>query len=99
PLSQQASPVGIGQLHSAKALAVYTWDAVVSREALVHERVVGVQQLECAPVLPHDGGEEQLRLLAERLSRVVVEIGEHQQIGIDLRLQVAQLEPLPGEIA
>ena len=98
PLSQKASPVGIGQLHLAKALAVNTPDAVVLGEPLVDERVVGAQQLEGASVPPHDVAEEQLCLQAERLSGVVVEIGEHQQIGRDLRLEVAELEPLPGEI-
>ncbi len=97
-MPEQAAPVRIGQLHLAEARAVDARDAVVLGQPLVHERVVGAQQLERAAVLAHDVAEEQLGLAAERLPDVVVEIREQQQVGRDLRLQVAQLQPLTGEI-
>src|SRR5688572_5944359 len=88
----------IGQLHLTEPRAVDTWDAVVPGQAFVDERVVGAQQLHRAAVLSQDVAEEQLRLAAERLADVVVEVGEHQQVGRDLRLEIAQLQPLPDEV-
>ena len=56
-----------GQRHAAEVAAVDVRDAVVPRQPLVDERVVGVQQVEDAAVLAHDALEEQLGLRAERL--------------------------------
>ena len=49
-------------------------NAVVPGQALVQERVVGVEQIDDAAILAHDALEEQLRLLLERLAQVVVEV-------------------------
>ena len=42
--------------------------------------------------------EQQLRLAAEGLPQVVVEVGEQQEVGLDARLEVAQLQPLTHEV-
>ena len=75
PRSLSASSVD-----AAEAAAVDVRDAVVLREPLVEERVVRLQQVEHAAVLAQDALEEQLRLLAERLPQVVVEVGEQPQV-------------------
>ena len=67
------------------------------RKALVQERVVRAQQVERAPVLAHHTVDQQLRFLPERLPEVVVEIREDPHVGRD-RIQVAQVEPLLGEV-
>ena len=65
---------------AAEAAAVDVRNAVVLREPLVEERVVGLQQVEHAAVLAQDALEEQLRLLPERLPQVVVEVREQPQV-------------------
>src|SRR5262249_56594723 len=75
---------------------VYTLDAVMPREPFIHERVIGIQQIQHASVLTNDAGKQQFRFAAERLSDVVVEVWEHQKIRCDL-VQIAQLQPLSGE--
>src|SRR6185503_21275577 len=84
--------------HLTEPRAVHTRNAVVPGQPFVDERVVGAQQLHRVAVLSQDVAEEQLRLAAERLAGVVVEVGEHQQVGRDLRLEIAQLQPLPDEV-
>ena len=98
-MAEQAEPVRIGELHLAEARAVDAGDAVVPRQPLVDERVVGAQQLQRAAVLAQDVREEQLGFAAEGLADVVVEVREHQDVGLDLRFEVAQLQPLAGEVA
>ncbi len=61
---------------AAEPAAVDVGNAVVLREALVHERVVRPQQVEHAAIFAHDALEEQLRFLAERLTQIVVEVRE-----------------------
>ena len=97
-LPQQPAAIGIGELHAAELRAVNALDAVMPGEPLVDEGVVRVQELKSAAVFAQNVAEEHLGLGAESLADVVVEIGEHQQIRNDLRLQVAELQPLPGEI-
>jgi hypothetical protein len=63
----------------------------------VDERIVRVHQIHHAAVLAHDAVEEQLRFLFHRLPEVVVEIRERGEIGVGV-LQVAQMQPLLGEI-
>ena len=53
-------------------------NAVVQRQPLVDERVVGGQQVEHAAVLAQDAVDEQLDLAAERLAQAVVEIRERR---------------------
>ena len=70
-------------------------NAVVPREPLVDERVVGAQQVEHVAVLAHDAVEEQLGFPAKRLPQVVVEIGKALRRA---RTHVAEIQPLPREI-
>ena len=72
-------------------------DAVVPRQPLVDERVVGVEQLQHAAVLGDDRGEQQLGLAPEGPPQVVVEVAEAPRLGNDV-LQVAQVEPLAREV-
>src|SRR5262249_42329335 len=51
-----------------------------------------------ATIIAQDVAEQHFRLAAEALADVVVEVREHQQVGRDLRLEVAELEPLAGEV-
>ena len=67
------------------------------RQPLVEERVVGIQQFHHAAILAHDVLEEQLGLALEALAQALVELGEDVRIGLLLR-EIAQVEPLPGEI-
>ena len=69
----------------------------MARQPLVHEGVVGRQQVEHAAVLAHDALEQQLGLAAERLAQVVVEVREIVLIG-DRGAQVPELQPLAGEV-
>ena len=66
----------------------------MTREPLVDEREVGVEQVDDAAVLLHDRAEEQLRLALERLAQIAVPVGRIRP-GI---LQVAEQQPLAGEV-
>ena len=80
-----------------EAAAVHVRDPVVFGEPLVHERVVGAEQIERAPVLLHDALDEQLGFAPECLTQVVVEVGERP--GVRTRgSQVPQIEPLAREV-
>src|SRR5262245_23930152 len=68
------------------------------REPLVEKRVVGTQQIAHASVLAQNAVDEELGLLAKRLTEVVVEVGIQANVRVD-RCEVAQPEPLPGEVA
>ena len=59
----------------------------MTREPLVHEREVGVEQVEEASILADDGAEEHLRFTPERLAQVVVEV---LRLGLHVR-QIAQV--------
>ena len=99
PLAEQAAPHAVvAELDAAEVAAVDVRDAVVLGQALVQERVVRLQQVEHAAVLAQDALEQQLRLLAEGLPQVVVEVGEQAQVRGD-RIQVAQVQPLAREVA
>src|SRR5262249_12605773 len=73
-LAEQSETIRIRQLHLAETLAVDAGNTVVLREALVEERVVGVQQLEHAVVLAQDVAEEHFRFAPEGTGGVVVEL-------------------------
>ncbi len=63
----------------------------------VHEREIGGQQFDHAPVLTQHGIQEQIGFLAECLPQAIVEIGEQQFVRL-LRFDVAQIEPLLREV-
>ena len=65
-----------GTVTRRKSAAVDVRNAVVLRQTLVHERVVGVEQIQHAAVLAQDAFEQHLRFALEGLAQVVVEIRE-----------------------
>ena len=67
------------------------------RQPLVDEGVVGVEQIEHRTVFPQDALEQQFRFALECLTQVVVEIGEEPVVRSGV-LQVAEIEPLAGEV-
>ena len=98
-LPQQAAALAVPvQRDAPEVAAVHVRNAVVLREPLVQERVVGLEQVEHAAVFAQDALEKQLGFAAERLAQVVVEIGKQPQVGRD-RFEVAQVQPLLGEVA
>ena len=96
-LTQQPAPGFVGDRHSPELAPVDVGDAVVPRQPLVDERVVGVQEIHDAAVFAHDAVEEERRLFLHRLPKVVVEIGEGFQIRNGV-LEIAQVQPLLGEV-
>ena len=64
-----------------KSVAVDVRDAVVLRQPLVDERVVGGQQLEHAAILANDALEEELRLAPHRPRRFSSKSGNSARIG------------------
>ena len=66
-------------------------------QPFVDERVVRAQQIEHAPIFAEDAVDEEFGFLAERLTKIVIEVRIIAHIGAD-RLQVAQPEPLSGEV-
>ena len=80
------------QRHAAELRTVDVGNAVVLRQPLVDERVVGGQQVEDAAILLDDAGEEQLDLALERAAQVVVEVGEE----VDDRLGWSSAQRTPS---
>ena len=72
-------------------------NAVVRRQPLVEERIVGRQQLHDAAVVAHLAADEQPRLLLHRVAQVLVEFRIQLGVGDDAG-ELAQLEPAAGEI-
>src|SRR5690606_40867768 len=89
--------VRVDKRDAPKLIALHVADAVVKREALVDERVIGAQQLEHAAILEKNARDEELELLLEALAEVVIEFRKHDRIGIDLR-DAAHVEPLEREV-
>ena len=97
-LAQQAAASGVFvEIDASEAAAVHVRDAVVLREPFVHVGVVRVQQIERAAILAQDALEEQLRLLLERLTEVVVEVGEEAHVRRD-RFEIPEMQPLRREV-
>ncbi len=86
------------QDHAAEAETLDVGNAVVPCEPLVEERIVGTQQIERAAILANHALDEHLGLDAKRLPQGIVEVGK-RLLHRDRRRQVAQEEPLPGEVA
>ena len=97
PWPKQSAPLFLLHAHATEVTAVHVRNPVVAREPLVHEGVVGIQQVEDAAVLAHDALEEELRLGAEAVSKLVVEVREVARIR-DVALQVPQHQPLAREV-
>ena len=69
----------------------------MAREPLVEERVLRVEKLQDAAVLPHDALEEPLGLLAHRHAQVLIEVGKLLDVRLDV-LERAELQPLSAEL-
>ncbi len=96
-MSEQAAARLVGQRHLAEMIAVDIGDAVVLREPLVDERVVGGQEVEQRPILPEHVFDEQPGLGMESLPQILVEVGKD----IDVRcgdVQFAECQPLRSEV-
>ncbi len=87
----------VRQHDAAELAAVDARDAVMAREPFVDESVVGGQQIEDVAILANHAFEKQFGFAGERLTQVVVEIREVVRVRQE-RLQVANLQPLPGEV-
>ena len=72
-------------------------DAVMTRQRLVDEGVVGVEQLQHAAIVPQDVREVLLRLLRASSPQLVVEAGEEVLVRCHPP-QLAELQPLAGEV-
>ena len=84
--------------HAPEVAALDVRDAVVPREPLVDERVVGAQQVERAAVLAHDARRRRARSrAASACAQRVVEVRE-TALHRHRRLEVAQIQPLAGEV-
>ena len=98
PLRQQSAALAsIGQRHAPEPASVDAGNAVVARELLVDEGVVGVQKLEHAPIVAKRAADEELGFTLEGIHQreVVVRI----PLGIDDHFgDAAQVQPLRGEI-
>ena len=85
------------EAHTLKLLAGHALDAVVRREPLVDEGVIRREELEQAPVLAQHVFKKQLRLALHRCPQLRVE--RRKQLLVRLHdVEVAELEPLPGEV-
>ena len=80
--------------YAPKTAAADVRDAVVSRETLVDERVVGIEQVDDAAILVQDGREQKSRLLRKRLAQILVEVLRDRAN----RLELPQHEPLRSEV-
>ena len=66
-------------------------------EPFVHERVIGVEQIQHRSVLAQDAFEQHFRLAHERLAQVVVEVRKLPRVRIGA-LEISQEQPLACEI-
>ena len=97
-MPQQASTLALGrERHAAEAAAVDIGNPVVPGQPLVEKGVVRPDQIEHAAILAHHAVEEELGLLPERLTQVVIEVREETRVRTD-RLEIAQPQPLSGEV-
>ena len=95
-LGQHTAPRRAGEVDLPELLPLHPGDPVMAGQPLVEERVLAIQEIEDAAVLPDHALQEQLGLPAHGEAQVVLERGETFPVGRD-RLQGAELEPLPAE--
>ena len=97
-LAQQAAATQLRvEVHPAHRRAVHARYAVVLGQPLVDERIVGVEEGQDAAVLAEHRHDEHVGLVQHRLAEPLVEIPEHKAVRM-LLLEVANIEPLSGEI-
>ena len=85
PLPSRPRRFGSSSVHAAELRPVHAAHAVVAREPLVDERVVGRQQLVHAVVLEQHAREEQLDLGREIVAQRVAELGEQALVRVARR--------------
>ena len=95
-LAEEPATRVVGIRHASELIARHALKTIMTRQALVDERVVGSIEIEDAAILAHEAVEEQFRLAAHRGGEVVVEIRIEVRIGMNL-LDVLQSQPLRGE--
>ncbi len=93
-MAEQAAARVVLYRDAAELAAVNAGHSVMRRQALVDERVIGVQQVHYITILAHDALKQQLGLAAEGLAQVLVERGRQRA----LIFQLPQIEPLVGEV-
>ena len=96
-MAQEPASRVVGEGDAPEMIAVDVRDPVVACETLIDERVVGVQQIQDAPILAQRAVQEQFRLLLKRIAQVLVEVREDVRIG-QHTAQPAKLEPLRREV-
>src|SRR5439155_6658782 len=95
---QQPATLAVrSERHAPEAAAIDKRNPVVLRQALVEKSVVRLEQVKRAAVLAQNAIHEEFRLLAERLTKVIIKVRIQAHIRAD-RLQIAQPEPLSGEV-
>ena len=87
----------VGSFTRRNSLPRDAGDAVVPGQALVDEAEIGVEEIEHAAVLAQHGLEEQFGLADHRRAQLLVEVGKHLRVGVDVG-QLPQRQPLPGEV-
>src|SRR5439155_4647577 len=84
--------------HLAKLAAENMRKAVVPGQSLIEICVIHLDQIEYAAVLTDNALEQQLGFLSHRLAEVIVKILEQTHVRNE-RVQIAQMQPLPGKIS
>ena len=98
-MSQQAAALAaLVQRDATEVAAIDIGNVVVLREPFVQEGEVSAQQVEHAAVFAQKSFEVQLGLAAKGLAEVVVELGKEPEVGRE-GFEIAQVQPLPGEVA
>src|SRR5438067_903081 len=95
-LAEQASATIIGVFDTAELLTGHALDAIMLSEGLVEVRVVRVEEIEHALVLPHEVHEELLCLLTHVVRELFVEIRILERVRVHL-LDILKAQPLRGE--
>src|SRR6267378_547757 len=83
--------------YAAETVTKHIRNLVMPREAFIDECVVGIQQIQNAPVLPEHAGEEQFGFLLHGLTQIFIEIRKFRGVGQN-RLEIAQVKPLTGKV-
>ena len=95
-MAEDAGAPVVGIPDPLEFLAHHPRNAVVLRQPLVHEGVVGRVELEETAVLAHQVHEEELRLPRHGVGELLMIVREHQAVRMH-QIQVLQAQPLVGE--
>ena len=90
---QAATPDPGRQLHFAELIAVHLRHAVMPRQPVVHQHVIGMKKFRDWPIGPQHLGEERDRFLLHRLQQKWINIAV--RLGVDLHeIQLLHAQPL-----